>query len=362
SSAPRFDPSSRNCTPTTPTLSEASAVTFVVPETVAPLGGAVIDTVGGVVSGAPLETVTVTGSEVFLFPAASRATAVSVCEPFEVFVVSQEIWYGATVSSAPRFDPSSRNCTPTAPTLSETSAVTFVVPETVAPLGGAVIETVGGVVSGAPLETVTVTGSEVFLFPAASRATAVSVCEPFEVFVVSQEIWYGATVSSAPRFDPSSRNCTPTAPTLSETSAVTFVVPETVAPLGGAVIETVGGVLSGAPLETVTVTGSEVFLFPAASRATAVSVCEPFEVFVVSQEIWYGATVSSAPRFDPSSRNCTPITPTLSEASAETGVVPETVAPLTGAVIEIEGGVVSGGGRGGRPSVSRLIAFLVAAS
>ena len=37
----------------TPTLSLAEAVTFTVPLTVAPLGGAVIDVVGGVVSGAP---------------------------------------------------------------------------------------------------------------------------------------------------------------------------------------------------------------------------------------------------------------------------------------------------------------------
>src|SRR2546426_4057892 len=44
-------PFNRNCTPTTPTLSEALAVTLVVLETVEPEAGEVMLTVGGVVSG-----------------------------------------------------------------------------------------------------------------------------------------------------------------------------------------------------------------------------------------------------------------------------------------------------------------------
>ena len=59
----------------------------------------------------------------------------------------------------------------------------------------------------------------------------------------------------------------------------------------------------------------------------------------------YGAAVTSAPRFAPSSLNCKPTTPTLSVALAETVTVPEMVAPATGAVIETVGGVVSGGAR-----------------
>src|SRR5438552_996807 len=51
SSAPRFAPSNANWTPTTPTLSEASAVTDTLPATVAPPAGAVIVTVGFVASG-----------------------------------------------------------------------------------------------------------------------------------------------------------------------------------------------------------------------------------------------------------------------------------------------------------------------
>ena len=46
---------------------------------------------------------------------------------------------------------------------------------------GLVTATVGGVVSAAPLSTVTVTRGDVATFPAASRATAVSVCAPFGV-------------------------------------------------------------------------------------------------------------------------------------------------------------------------------------
>ena len=64
-----------NCTPTTPTLSEALAVNWTVPDTVAPPAGAVRDTLGGVVSG--LLTVTDTVVDVCVLPAASLATAVS---------------------------------------------------------------------------------------------------------------------------------------------------------------------------------------------------------------------------------------------------------------------------------------------
>ena len=83
-------PSTRNSTPTTPTLSEASAVTLIVPPTVAPDAGDVMATVGGVVSPDEFATVTVTALEVVVFPAASRARAVSVWEALLAVVVSQE--------------------------------------------------------------------------------------------------------------------------------------------------------------------------------------------------------------------------------------------------------------------------------
>ena len=101
-------------------------------------------------------------------------------------------------------------------------------------------------------------------------------------------------------------------------------------------------------LATVTVTGAEGSLrLPAASRATAVKVCEPLAAAVVFHEVEYGAVVLSAPRLVPSSRNCTPATPTSSEALAVTDTVPNTVWPLLGEVMLTVGGVVSGGGGGG---------------
>src|SRR5437762_4803490 len=130
-----------------------------VPETLAPDVGDVIDTVGGVVSGgAPFETVTATATEVARLPAASRATAVRLCEPLLAVVVFHETEYGAAVTSAPGLRPSSRNCTPTTLTLSEALAVTLIVPATMVPEAGEVMLTAGGVVS---LNTVTVTGSDV---------------------------------------------------------------------------------------------------------------------------------------------------------------------------------------------------------
>ena len=72
--------------------------------------------------------------------------------------------------------------------------------------------------------------------------------------------------------------------------------------------------------------------------------CEAFDVSVVSHIVSNGALVSSAPMFAPSSRNCTPTTPMLSEASALTVTMPDTVAPPAGAVMVTVGGVVSAGG------------------
>src|SRR5262249_57145350 len=97
-----------------------------------------------------------------------------------------------------------------------------------------------------------------------------------------------------------------------------------------------GGVL----FDPVTVT-AEVLRLPATSRATAVKVCAPLLAAAVFHETEYGALASSAPRAAPSSRNCTPVTPTLSEALAATVTVPDTVAPFDGAVRLTAGGVVS---------------------
>src|SRR5437773_1743133 len=138
----------------------------------------------------------------------------------------------------------------------------------------------GGVVSA--FDPVTLTGDEVVRFPAASLATAVRVCEPLPTVVVFQDTEYGDAVSSAPRLAPSTRNCTPATPTLSEAEALTVTVPDTVAPDAGALMLTAGGVVSA--FDTVMLTGDEVVRFPAASLATAVRVCEPLPTVVVFQE------------------------------------------------------------------------------
>jgi len=71
-------------------------------------------------------------------------------------------------------------------------------------------------------------------------------------------------------------------------------------------------------------------------------VCEPYATLVLSQAIEYGADVCSAPTFEPSTLNCTPTTPTLSEAvAARVTAVPETVVLLDGAVSDTLGGDVS---------------------
>src|SRR5579862_8493922 len=57
---------------------------------------------------------------------------------------------------------------------------------------------------------------------------------------------YGLEVSSLPRLALFSSNCTPATPTLSAALALTVTVPLTEAPLAGAVMDTVGAVVSGA--------------------------------------------------------------------------------------------------------------------
>src|SRR5207247_908741 len=187
----------------------------------------------------------------------------------------------------------------------------------------------------------TLTAAEMAVFPAASRATAVRVCTPLLAVMLFHERVYGAVVTSAPRFVPSSLNCTPATPTLRVAIADTALVPGTEAPATGAVMETAGGVVSGTRLLTVTLTAAEVAALPAASLAAAVTLWLPFALKVVFQDIEYGAVVTSAPRFTPSSLNCTPTTPTSSVAFAETVIVPETEAPAAGAVMDTLGGVVS---------------------
>jgi hypothetical protein len=132
--------------------------------------------------------------------------------------------------------------------------------------------------------TITVTVDVVEL-PAASRAMARSVCEPFDAPVVDHVVEYGDLVSGDPKLAPSTVNCTLVTPTLSLAVARTVMPPLTVAPLSGDEMVTVGAVVSAETLLTVIVTVAELPVLPAASRATAQSVCEPFDVPVVDQLI-----------------------------------------------------------------------------
>ena len=160
--------------------------------------------------------------------------------------------------------------------------------EAVSPAG------VDGAVVSAVLLTVTVTPALVVAFPAASLAIARTVCDPLLAVEVFQEYAYGEVVSRLPALAPSSWNCTLATPTLSEAVAVTLTVPDTVAPLAGAVIDTVGAVVS-VVLLTVTVTLALVVELPAPSFAMARKVCEPLLAEALFHEKTYGAAVSRLP-------------------------------------------------------------------
>ena len=86
-------------------------------------------------------------------------------------------------------------------------------------------------------------------------------------------------------------------------------------------------------------------MLPAASRARAVSVCAPLATSCVSQASAYGAVVSSTPVATPSTKNCTPATPTLSVASAVTLTMSLHLGIGGGEVIGTVGGDRVAGGR-----------------
>src|SRR5256885_1446843 len=191
-------PSTLNCPRAPPTLSEAVALSVPVADTVAPFKGAVMFPAGGVVSGGggggAFATITVTGAEVVRLPAASRATALIVCEPLLAAAVFQVTEYGAGVSSAPKLTPPVLNCTRATPTLSEAVAFSVTVSDYGSAFHGDLLSSPGRLSSGGggggAFATVTVTGAEVVRLPAASRATALIVCEPLAAPVVFQEIEY----------------------------------------------------------------------------------------------------------------------------------------------------------------------------
>ena len=129
------------------------------------------------------------------------------------------------------------------------------------------------IVDRVALLTVTVINEEVLVFPTKSVATALIVCDPFNVPTVPHEYEYGDDVPTGPRFVfPSSLKRTEATPTLSEDVTVNVVVPTIVAPPLGAVTVTVGAIVS-ASIATVVVaplSGSEMSSVPVAVPAANV--------------------------------------------------------------------------------------------
>jgi hypothetical protein len=95
------------------------------------------------------------------------------------------------------------------------------------------------------------------------------------------------------------------------------------------------------PFDTVTVTVADVPTLPAASNDFETIVCDALVNVVVFQAKESDVAFVLLATTLPSIRSCIWVTPTLSEAVAVTVTVPETVAPLAGAVTEVVGGVVS---------------------
>jgi hypothetical protein len=95
--------------------------------------------------------------------------------------------------------------------------------------------------------------------------------------VVLREKLKGALVTAAPELLPSTLNCTLVV--LEETLVVTVVVPETVAPERGEVIEIAGS----AELLTVIITVALVAISPFEFEATAESEWVPWDNLVVSR-------------------------------------------------------------------------------
>src|SRR5688572_25147525 len=96
-------------------------------------------------------------------------------------------------------------------------------------------------------------------------------------------------------------------------------------------------------LFTLIVNPVDVPWLPAASVAMAVNEWEPFGTVVVFQEVEYGEEVSTDPTLTPSTLNCTPATPTLSEADALKVTIPLAPEPFELKVIATTGAIVSGG-------------------
>src|SRR5688572_21591500 len=107
---------------------------------------------------------------------------------------------------------------------------------------------------------------------------AVTVCVPLAKPDVVHVTSYGPGESAAASAAPSTRNTTLTTPISSDAVAASVTLPLTVAPGAGLVSATAGAVVS---FDTVTTAALVVVVWPAASRATAVTPCAPLPAAVV---------------------------------------------------------------------------------
>ena len=264
---------------------------------------------GGVLS---FDTVTVTAADVVTLPAASRATAVRLCDPLLAVVV----FHGDRIRRRGVFRTElgaveAELHAHHADVVGGASPSPSTVPLTVAPLAGDVSATVGGVAS---LDTVTVTArgrSDVARRVARDGGQRYATrCSPSSCSTAAE---YGAAVSSAPSAAPSRRNCTPTTPTLSAAvgaSPSPFRSPSP--PLAGDVRPTVGGVAVVRHRDRDRGGRRRVAGGVARDRGQRCATrCSPSS---------YSTAPNTAPRClphrasAPSRRNCTPTTPTLSAA------------------------------------------------
>ena len=261
---PRLAPSSLNCTEAIPMVEVAFAWMVSEPETVPPEGVVILITGGG------FDTVTVTPAEVAVWFRLSVTTAVKVCDPFVVVVEAhcvEAVYVDPDPETAvPRFTLSSLNCTEATLAVGEAAlALMVIVPTTEAPAAGLVMLMVGG-----GLLTVIVIAAEVVLWPRLSVAIARKACEPVvSVAVFSWMLNGPEPVWRAPKFAPSTWNCTEaTGAFVCVVVAARVMVPVAAPPVGDVILT------FGPPLETVTVTET-VFVWPIVSVAIAVNVCEP---------------------------------------------------------------------------------------
>jgi hypothetical protein len=165
------------------------------------------------------ETVIVTAPLVPTFPLGSCATAVKVCVALESVAVFSESEYGAVVSCAPTFAPSTRNCTKdTGLSGSVAVAVRVIVPATVALFNGAVMVTTGGVVSALTVKLTpllatppTVTTTFPVVAPAGTAATMLAALQLVAVAVTPLNLTV-LVPCVAPKFAPAIVTDAPTIP------------------------------------------------------------------------------------------------------------------------------------------------------